>query len=322
MESRGFLRIFEMPRGFVEPALKMCRTFNTCLDYDFYDVSTFVAFLRAHGESISTLGGSPNANAAATIDLSAFDNPEGALLVIDAKRKPFALRFDTVPDFLEWHEKADRKPTTVCISGVGSSALGSAALAWDISSTIDGNVIAIVPGYGLADCILQGMGGWFGFGLHNALNTKSNIQDLLAMAVPETARIGRNLSASAPGSKTAPTGAPIFQTGCGSSDVLHALLQEIKLERLIGHSKGALSIGNALRSLRPDRLDGLKVVTLGCPIAKEFDNVAYHQFLGLFDALGQANAWTNLPDTWLLSDHSTNTQLPLSMDVEQLCEAE
>ncbi|HEY2009394.1 MAG TPA: hypothetical protein VGH23_10425 [Rhizomicrobium sp.] len=318
MVSRDYLQLFEMPSALIEPALKMCRRFNTCLDYDFYDVPAFAEFLHSHGEDIGTVGGKPDKGAPSTLDLSAFDNPEGAILVIDASQPPFVLRFDKVPDFLEWHGKAEKQPTTVCISGVGSSALGSAALAWDISRAIHDNVIAIVPGYGVADCILQALGGWFGFGFYNAFNTKSNVQELLAMTVPETAWIGRNLSASAPGSKKAPTGAPIFQTGSGSSDVLHALLQEIALKRLIGHSKGALAIANAIRSLHPDERNGLQVVTLGCPIAAEFDTVTYRQFLGLFDALGQLNSWNNLPDTWLPSGHSTNMCLPLSMDVERL----
>lgn len=170
-------------------------------------------FLRARGEDISTLGSASNMSGGPTVDLSAFDNPKGALLVIDAKQKPLALRFDRVPKFVKWHRQADRKPTTVCISGVGSSALGSAALAWDISNAIGASVVAIVPGYGVADCILQGMGGWFGFGLYNALNTKSNIQDFLANTVPETAKIGRNLSASAPGSKRRQTVRRFFRQG-------------------------------------------------------------------------------------------------------------
>jgi hypothetical protein len=35
---------------------------------------------------------------------------------------------------------------------------------------------------------------------------------------------------------------------------------------------------------------GLRVVTLGCPIGEHVAGVDYHQYLGLFDALGQLNA--------------------------------
>jgi hypothetical protein len=33
------------------------------------------------------------------------------------------------------------------------------------------------------------------------------------------------------------------------------------------------------------------VVTLGCPIAENVGGVDYHQYLGLFDALGQLNTY-------------------------------
>jgi hypothetical protein len=36
------------------------------------------------------------------------------------------------------------------------------------------------------------------------------------------------------------------------------------------------------------------VVTLGCPIGEDVAGVDYHQYLGLFDALGQINAWGSL----------------------------
>jgi hypothetical protein len=34
---------------------------------------------------------------------------------------------------------------------------------------------------------------------------------------------------------------------------------------LVGHSKGALQINNAIQSLPAERTQGLRVVTLGCP---------------------------------------------------------
>jgi hypothetical protein len=200
------------------------------------------------------------------------------------------------------------------ITGVGSSALGSAALAWDISIALRKPVLAIVPGYGMADVILQALGGWFGFGLYDYLNAKSLIQNSLANAVPRTASIGRQLSQSTPDAKTV-HGAPVFRHGSGSSDVLHALLRHrtAPFKLLVGHSKGALQIGNAIRSLPPNRVEGLDVVTLGCPIATDVDGVNYYQYLGLFDALGQLNMWGHLPDQWTPTWHSTNPMLPPAM---------
>ena len=107
----------------------------------------------------------------------------------------------------------------------------------------------------------------------------------------------------------------VFRHGSGSSDVLHALLlhRQAPFKILVGHSKGALQIGNAIRSLPPDRAHGLNVVTLGCPISTDVEGVSFYQYLGLFDALGQLNMWGHRPDQWTPTWHSTNPMLPPAM---------
>jgi hypothetical protein len=220
--------------------------------------------------------------------------------------------------FLHCDEPGIREIAVATITGVGSSALGSAALAWNVAEALGAPTLAIVPGYGVADVVTQALGGWYGFGVYDFLNVKAHIQAALGTVAPKTARIGRALSASAPGSRQLPNGAPVFRTGCGSSDVLHDLMEQRKFKCLVGHSKGALAIHNALGSLGSDQISGLAIVTLGCPIAEDMDGATYHQYLGLFDALGQLNAWGHLPDTWVTTDHSTNHSLPFSMQVEAL----
>ena len=75
---------------------------------------------------------------------------------------------------------------------------------------------------------------------------------------------------TAPGHAEANTGAPVFQRGSGSSDVLHAILKEVpNLYRLFGHSKGALVIENAIRSLPRDTIQRLHVVTFECVIEED-----------------------------------------------------
>ena len=216
-------------------------------------------------------------------------DPAGALWLIDATTPPFLHHYDSVEAFLGSPYESTRTVDIVTITGVGSSALGSAALAWDVSRALGRPVLAIVPGYGVADVVQQALGGWFGFGLHDYLASKSLIQTALAAAQPKVAEIGRNLAATVPGAKTV-RGAPVFRTGSGSSDALHALLarRETPFALLVGHSKGALQINNALRSLPDERTSGVRVVTLGCPIATGISGVAYHQYLGLFDALGSS----------------------------------
>jgi len=167
--------------------------------------------------------------------------------------------------------------------------------------------------------VQQGLGGWFGFGLHDFLQSKSWIQQGLASVAPQTASIGRKLAASAPDAK-ATGGAPVFRHGSGSSDVLHDLMlhRSTPFKLLVGHSKGALQIGNAILSLPAERTQGLRVVTLGCPIAENDAGVDYFQYLGLFDALGQLNMWGHWPTQWVPTWHSTNPKLPPAMDAGQL----
>jgi hypothetical protein len=108
-------------------------------------------------------------------------------------------------------------------------------------------VLAIVPGYGIADVVLQGLGGWFAFGLHDFLSSKTLIQTGLATAAPQTARIGRELAASIPQEPTARSGAPIFRYGSGSSDVLLTILAAkaaaTKIPIVFRHRWGSCPIG-------------------------------------------------------------------------------
>jgi hypothetical protein len=64
----------------------------------------------------------------------------------------------------------------------------------------------------------------------------------------------------------AENGAPVFQRGSGSSDVLHAILKDVPgIGRVFGHSKGALVIENAILDLPRDTRERLNIVTFGCP---------------------------------------------------------
>ena len=305
------LPVFELPKWLVEPAVRSCRLFNTVLDFIFYDVPTLRTALAAKDAPMQVQGEKLPSR---IIDFDALSDPEGSLLLIDATTAPYVHKYQSVEKFLELPYQETRDVDIATITGVGSSALGSAALAWDISVALEKPVLAIVPGYGVADVVLQGLGGWFAFGLHDFLSSKTLIQTGLATAAPETARIGRELAASTPQEPMA-SGAPIFRFGSGSSDALHALLEHrvTPFRLLVGHSKGALQINNAIQSLPAERTRELRVVTLGCPIGENVSGVDYHQYLGLFDALGQLNAWGHRPDHWPPTWHSTNPVLPPAM---------
>ena len=195
------------------------------------------------------------------------------------------------------------------MTGVGSSALGSAAFAWNISESLHEPVAAIVPGYGLADIIPQALGGWFGCGVHDFARRIS--QQLLAASGLQLARIGRHLSSTAIGEEA-------FRSGNPESAILHVILdRKDQITRLYGHSKGALCIQNAVRSLKPERQRQLHVTTFGCVIQEETD-ADYNQIMGSIDGLGQLNSWGNWPEQWIGSWHSTNSMLPLTMRVADL----
>ena len=214
---------FELPHIWVEPCVRACRLFNTALDSFFYDVPDLVADLQAKDYEIET-SSSRAKLPTRIINLDAVSNPEGALLLIDASLEPYVHRYTDVQDYLNSPHPEAHMVEIATVTGVGSSAYGSAALAWQVSVALGKPVLAIVPGYGVADMIQQGLGGWFAFGLHDFLETKSMAQKVVASVAPQTARIGRGLAASVPNAKTL-NGAPIFQHGSGASDVLHALLQ-------------------------------------------------------------------------------------------------
>jgi hypothetical protein len=267
--------MFELPADWVRPAVRACRMFNSVLDAIFYDTPGLRETLAARDAPTIAAG---EKRPSRIVDFDALSDPAGSLLLIDATTQPYVHRYRNVEAYLASPYEETRQVQIATITGVGSSALGSAAFAWDISAALGRPVLAIVPGYGVADVLLQSLGGWFGFGMHDFLQSKDLIQRSLATLAPQTAAIGRELSASAP-EVTTIEGGPVFRHGSGSSDVLHALMQHRKppFKLLIGHSKGALQIGNAILSLASERTDGLRVVTLGCPIAQNVDGVDYFQ---------------------------------------------
>jgi hypothetical protein len=130
--------------------------------------------------------------------------------------------------------------------------------------------------------------------------------------------MGKELARTTPGHALAPTGPPVFRHGSAASDDVHAIIQHVPgITRLIGHSKGALAIENALRSLSAERTQKLSVLTFGCVISEELAHKNYAQYLGWIDALGILNSLGNEPESRPFTHHSTNTFIPLSMPVAE-----
>jgi hypothetical protein len=313
------LGLYEVQKPFIEPFLRWGRLWNTTLDILFYDVGVLTSALVARGIAINTetpvVSGSP-AHPLATLDLTAQSNPSGSVIVVDSNLAPYVCKpFLKMSEFFEYANSSEgRGVRTLTVTGVGSSAYGSVAFAWDASVALGEPIAAIVPGYGLADVVSQALGGWLGFEAYDAL--QSTMQDFLANFAPTLAMMGRDLARSTPGRETASTGAPIFRYGSAASDDVHAILGNVpRISRIIGHSKGALAIENALRSLSMDRTKTIRVHTFGCVISEEVPCEGYSQYLGLIDVLGVLNSSDNSPEYRPLADHSTNTFIPLSLQV-------
>jgi hypothetical protein len=313
------LALYEVQKPFVEPLLRWCRLWNTALDGLFYDVGLLSAALLANGAVIDTeapASSNWSRHRLAMLDLTAQSNPSGSIIVVDANLAPYVSKpFLDMKAFFAFANGSESAGLhTLTVTGVGSSAFGSVAFAWDVSEALGEPVAAIVPGYGLADAVPQALGGWVGFEMYDAI--QSATQQFLANFAPTLAMMGKDLARSTPGRETASTGAPVFRHGSAASDDVHAILRNIPgITRVVGHSKGALAVENALRSLPPDRTKEITVHTFGCVISEDVSCKCYSQYLGLIDALGILNSRNNLPEHRPLADHSTNSLIPLSLQI-------
>ncbi len=316
------LALYELQKPLIEPMLRLCRLGNTALDILFYDVNVLTKALFEKGTGIDTgmPGHAPNGpHPLVTLDLTAATNPSGSVIVVDAKLAPYVRKpFVDMGEFFAFANGDEGAGLhTVTITGVGSSAYGSVAFAWDVSTAIGEPVAAVVPGYGLADVVPQALGGWFGFEMYDLVQRTT--QDFLAAFAPPLAMMGKELALSTPNRELAPTGAPVFRHGSAGSDDIHCILEAVPaVTRLVGHSKGALAIQNAVRSIPASRAKGLSIVTLGCAIAEELPAAQYAQHLGLIDWLGALNSGSNRAEFHPFAHHSTNSLIPLSLPVGPL----
>jgi hypothetical protein len=334
--SKYSLANYDLPQWAVVPLLLAFRQVNTLADMMFYDTGLLALRLWTRGVRLSTSNDAAQAEAmrntlaamqaVTRINLSALLNPEGAILVVDAHRAPFVHKYDDVQAFVANPAfpadsgtpggAATLEPiSVVTVTGVGSSALGSVAMAWNVSETLRQPVAAIVPGYGLADIVSQGLGGFYGFGVYEFMRRLS--QELVSDLAPQLAKVGRHLSSSAYQAAAA-AGRPMYRTGSPESDILHEILMQCRaITRVYGHSKGSLCIQNAIRDLPAERYKDLHVTTFGAVI-QEDTPADYNQILGSLDSLGQLNSWGNWPEQWINTWHSTNTMLPLTMHLVEL----
>lgn len=289
--------------------LRLARGLDTMLDGIFYDVGA----LSKH--EIDRLAEHP-------VD-------EGLVIVVPPKSARGAIRSFTPAEFVA-AELARATVDAVVVAGVGSSAVGTAALARNVADVIGRPVAGIVSGQGMADVLAEALGGFFVFGIRNAMRDgiarwldaiewKDHVRDPQTHADVTDALAAARLDRDG------------FVFGSPDSTALLYLLLRIghQLRLLVGHSKGNYSIENALHgwlAAKGRKADlspaTLCVVTLGAVIRFDdaFGNV--HQFIGSVDALGYANSRPGLdaallPGRW----HSLNSKLTGSMAVREALDA-
>lgn len=234
--------------------------------------------------------------------LSEYLSEEGSILMVPPGDSGQSIQhYPTAEEFLKDHKNSLK---AVVVAGVGSSALGTAALARNVANTYQVSVAGIVSGFGLRDLIYETLGGFYFYGAVDTL--RRNAQQTLSLVgmgdqhtqyLPDLHTLEQILAAEPP-----------------------------RLRLALGHSKGDFVLDYALETFVKHHeatghayFDELNVVTLGAAahIPPEFTKVK--QFIGNLDWFGCLNSSQYLGNTYVnFSGHHLNTQLPFHLDVEAL----
>jgi hypothetical protein len=214
----------------------------------------------------------------------------------------------------------------IAIAGVGSSVIGTAALARNVADALACDVAGIVTGYGMSDVITEALGGWFVFGTLDRL--RLDLEKFVGKATSPLSELERPDSSHAMSAtgilEPRLVGQPGFDDVTTLVDILTA--RPKNLELLVGHSKGSLLIDFVLDQF-VDELEGddsplfeqLDVITMGAvvDISRKFRKVK--QYLGAIDWFGGLNSELGLPhqlvpNAW----HHLNRSIPRHMDAVSL----
>ncbi|WP_317932921.1 hypothetical protein [Halioxenophilus sp. WMMB6] len=238
---------------------------------------------------------------------------EGSLVIVPPGASGRAIQHrQSAAEFLAKDSKA---VSALVVAGVGSSVLGTAALARNVANAYQIDVAGIVSGHGYLDLLSEALGGFFFYGYTDHYRQ-------LARHFCNTFALGcRRAFARSP--------RPALNEQAGYARDVSALIEILNadfanLKLLVGHSKGDLILDYALERFvagcRPGRralFARLQVVTFGAvvDIPKRFRRV--HQFIGDMDPFGWLNSRNYVdhqfvPGAW----HHLNTELPFHLDVE------
>lgn len=276
---------------------------NYLLDSAFYDVGSLTSEEQAA--------------------LSPWVDREGTIIVVSPRTANRDIRH--YKNALRFMNKEDKNVRAIAIAGVGSSALGTGALARNVADHYGCDVAGIVTGYGLTDLISEAMGGWFFYGSMDRFRYEmTSIVDGLITTLRE-ARAGtpkrhdKSFAADlmidsrfvVPGNSDAGT----------LLDILIAAPDNLSL--VVCHSKGCLLTSFVLHHLVGEMGDDvhpyyerLNIVTLGTVVGLPKQFTKCHQFIGKLDWFGDMNSCHGvpripIPDAW----HHLNTAIPHHLPV-------
>lgn len=265
-------------------ALEGLRQRNTAIDALFYDIR--------------------NLSADEAFYISDSLAAEGAIMIVPPTGMGALILCDTVDEFLA---RGGRDVHVLTVAGIGGSALGAAAFARNVADAVEKPVAVVVSGYGLADAMIEVIGGSFFFGWLNSLRHPLELLDELS-GQPE-------FGAARAKGPDAPA-----RSSCDTRTVL-ALLDDPQLsfDLVVGHSKGSLLLAEAFDAMAerdPARLEALarttRIVIFGARIALPRPLRDVIDVMGEWDWFGEMNSRVEIPADRRITGagHHTNTELP------------
>jgi hypothetical protein len=260
------------------------------------------------------------------LEQSLAPDKEGAVIVVSPSAKNVAIRHYSSAE--EMQKKEYESIEAVVVAGVGSSTVGSAALARTVADAINGEVAAIVSGYGAADLLQEAMGGWFFYGHTDRFKHQTEVtMEKVAQTSPAAAAVtGYGLQYH---ERMTDAGIPTQLDSGALSSILEAMPPKLRL--LVGHSKGSLLIDYVLEKFvrqqkgKPHKYyDGLAIVTVSTVVALPRVFKKTRQIIGTLDWFGGMNS---VPDLLRSRDdgirpmfvegawHHLNTKMPFHLNL-------
>jgi hypothetical protein len=237
--------------------------------------------------------------------LSPLVDREGSIIVVPPSNSDRRIRYYKSP--LRFMHKEGPALRAIAVAGVGSSALGTAALARNVADALDTDVAGIVTGYGLSDVMSEALGGWFAFGAADRIRyTMEKFFERMRPAMS----------------------AAILADGTDASTTLCEILLAgpPKLDYLVAHSKGSLVVAHALQRFVEDPegdesplFERLRITTLGAVVGLPPAFKKVKQYLGALDWFGGANSSLGVMHERVPgAGHHLNTGVPYHMSVAAL----